>query len=141
MFNKVFTYNSYTYYKHHISQIYIFLAIPTHLKTYQILFQELITKSLFLWKTYIYNVKSPSYERKKLTILRFILMEGNITHIWLKTKRALHGESHLSAWWKGINLTNLCTRLDMLSLLLVAPIFPLQSWSHHGRIHNMILYH
>ena len=81
MSNKVSTYNSYTYYKHHISQIYIFLAIPTHLKTYQILFQELITKSLFLWKTYIYNVKSPSYERQKLSILRVILIECNITHI------------------------------------------------------------
>ena len=38
-------------------------TIPTHLKTYQTLFQELITKSSFLWKTYIYNVKSSSYER------------------------------------------------------------------------------
>ena len=56
-------------------------TIPTHLKTYQTLFQELITKSSFLWKTYIYNVKSLSYERKKLTILRVILIEGNITHI------------------------------------------------------------
>ena len=37
MSNKVYTYNSYTYYKHHIS---------THLKTYQTLFQEHITKAL-----------------------------------------------------------------------------------------------
>ena len=61
--------------------IYIFLTISTHLKTYQTLFQELINKSPFSWKTYIYNAKSPSYERQKLTILRVILMEGNITHI------------------------------------------------------------
>ena len=98
MSNKVSTCNSYTYYKHHISQnIYIFLTISTHLKTCQTLFQELITKSPFSWKTYIYNVKSPSYERQKLIILQVILMKGNITHIGLKTKRALHGESHLSA--------------------------------------------
>ena len=68
-------------------------------------------------------------------------MEGNITHIWLKTKRALYGESHLSAWWKGINSTNLCTQLYIFSLLPVAPIFPLQSWSYHRRTHNIILYH
>ena len=65
-------------------------------------------------------------------------MKGNITYIWLKTKRALHEESHLSVWWNGINLTNLCTRLDILSLFLIAPIFPLQSWSHHGMTHNII---
>ena len=146
MSNKVSTYNSYTYYKYYISQnIYIFLTISAHLKIYQILFQEFITKNPFSWKTYIYNVKNPSYEIQKLIILRVILMKGNITHIGLKTKRALHEESHLSAWWKGINLTNLCTRLDMLSLSLslspVAPIFPFQSWSHHGRTHNIILFH
>ena len=28
-------------------------------------------------------------------------MEGNITHTWLKTKRALHGENHLNAWLMG----------------------------------------
>ena len=141
MSNKASTYNSYTYYKQHISQkIYIFLTISTHFKTYQTLFQELITKIPFSWKTYIYNAKSPSHKRKKLIILKVILMEGNITHIWLKTKRALHGESHLSAWWKGINSTNLCTRLYILSLPLVALIFPFQSWSHHRRTHNIILY-
>ena len=48
---------------------------------------------------------------------------------------ALHGESHLSVWWKGINLTNLCIWLDILSLPPVAPIFPFQTWSHHERIH------
>ena len=44
--------------------IYIFLTISTHLKTYQTLFQELIAKSPFSWKIYIYNAKSPSYERQ-----------------------------------------------------------------------------
>ena len=106
MSNKVSTYNSYTYdITNTIShKIYIFLIISAHLKIYQILFQEFITKNPFSWKTYIYNVKSPSYERQKLIILQVILMKGNITHIWLKTKRVLHGESHLSAWWKGIKL-------------------------------------
>ena len=41
---------------------------------------------------------------------------------------------------KGINVTNLCTLLDIFSLLPVAPIFPLQSWSHHEITHNIILY-
>ena len=104
------------------------------------LFLELITKSPFSWKTYIYNANISSHERQKLIILKVILMEGNITHIWLKTKRALYGESHLSAWWKEIDLTNLCTRLYILSLPPVTPIFLLQSWSHHRRTHNIILY-
>ena len=38
--------------------IYIFLIISTHLKIYQTLFQELITKSLFLWKAKIYKIKN-----------------------------------------------------------------------------------
>ena len=33
--------------------------------------------------------------------LKALLMEDNITHTWLKTKRALHGGNHLSAWLKG----------------------------------------
>ena len=44
--------------------IYIFLTISTHLKIYQTLFQELITKSPFLWKTKTYKIKSPSYGRQ-----------------------------------------------------------------------------
>ena len=47
-------------------KIYIFLTISTH----QTLFQELITKSPFLWKTYIYNAKSPSYERCKVEFIQ-----------------------------------------------------------------------
>ena len=86
-------------------------------------------------------LKALSYERQKLIKSKVLLMGGNITHIWLKIKRVLHGESHLSVWWKRINLTNLCTRLDILSLPPVAPIFPLQSWSYHGRTHNIILYY
>ena len=31
----------------------------------------------------IYNTKSPFYEKQKFIILKVILMEGNITHIWL----------------------------------------------------------
>ena len=83
MSNKASTYNSYTYYKYHIPYttiyiyIYIFLTISTHLKTYQTLFQELIAKSLFSWKIYIYNAKRPSYERQNT---KSHFMEGNITH-------------------------------------------------------------
>ena len=44
--------------------IYIFLIISIHLKIYQTLFQELITKSPFLWKTKTYKIKSPSYGRQ-----------------------------------------------------------------------------
>ena len=38
-----------------------------------------------------------------------------------------------------MNLTNLCTRLDIFSLPPVAPIFPFQTWSHHERIHLTML--
>ena len=41
-------------------------------------------------------LKALSYERQKLIKSKALLMEGNIIHIWLKTKRVLHGESHLS---------------------------------------------
>ena len=44
--------------------IYIFLIISTHLKIYQTLFQELITKSPFLWKEKTYKIKSPSCGRQ-----------------------------------------------------------------------------
>ena len=41
-----------------------------------------------------------------------------------------------------MNLTNICTRLDIFSLPPVAPIFPFQTWSHHKRIHlTMLLKH
>ena len=141
MSKKVSTYNSFTFYTHNISQyIYIyFLPSPHILKHIKYSSKALLLKALSHGR-HIYNAKSPSYERQKLIILQVILMEGNITHIWLKTKRALHGENHLSAWWKGINSTNLCARLYIFSLPQVAPIFPLQSWSHHRRTHNIILY-
>ena len=57
MSNKVSTYNSYTYYKHHISQyiyIYIFLTISTHLKNISNTLPRTHYKSPFLWKIYIY---------------------------------------------------------------------------------------
>ena len=38
-----------------------------------------------------------------------------------------------------MNLTNLCTWLDIFSLPPVAPIFPFQTWSHHERIHLTML--
>ena len=93
---------------------YIFFTIFIHLKRYQTLFQEHITKAL--------------------------LMESNITHIWLITKRTLHGKHHFKCMIKGINLINLCTRLNIFSLPPVAPIFPHQLWSHHEMTHNIILY-
>ena len=33
--------------------------------------------------------------------LKALLINDNITHVWLKTKRVLHEENHLSAWLKG----------------------------------------
>ena len=140
MSNKVSTYNSYTYYKHHISQYIYFLPSLHILKRIKIFFQEHITKALFHGRHIFILLKALSYERQKLIKSKAFLMEDNITHIWLKTKRLLHGKSHLSVWWKGINLTNLCTRLNILSLPPVALIFPLQSWSRHRRTHNIILY-
>ena len=89
MSNKVSTCNSYTYYKHHISQyiyiyIYVFLTISTHLKNISNTLPITHYKNPFLWKIYIYNAKNPSYERQKLIKLKALLMEGNITHTWLK---------------------------------------------------------
>ena len=78
-------------------KIYIFLTISTHLKTYQTLFQELITKCHFLWKEYTYNAKSSSYERQKLIKLKALLMEDSITYTWLKNQKSITWENHLSA--------------------------------------------
>ena len=75
---------------------YIFLIIFIHLKRYQTLFQKNFTKAL-LMEDIIIMLKTPSFERHKLIILKVLLMECNITYIWLKTKRALYGENHLSA--------------------------------------------
>ena len=72
--NKVSTYNSYTYYKHNISQnIYILLTISTHLKTYQILFQEHITKPLSHGRHMNINTKAFLL---KGTNIKVILIEG-----------------------------------------------------------------
>ena len=40
---------------------------------------------------------------------------------------------------KRMNLSNLCTWLDIFSLTPVAPIFPFQTWSHQERIHLTML--
>ena len=66
MSNKVSTYNSHTYYKHHISQ---YINISYHLHTS---FKH-SSKNLLL--------KAISYERQKLIKSKALLMEGNITHI------------------------------------------------------------
>ena len=44
----------------------------------------------------IIMLKGPSYEMYKLIILKALLMEDNITHIWLNTNRLLYGENHLT---------------------------------------------
>ena len=86
MSKKVSTYNSYTYYKHNISQnIYIYIYIyflpsPHILKHIKYSSKDLLLKALSRGR-HIYNAKSPSYERQKLIILQVILMEGNISHI------------------------------------------------------------
>ena len=133
MSNKVSTYNSYTYYKHLISQyiyiyiyIYIFLTISTHLKIMSNTLPRTHYKSHFLWKIHIYNAKSPSYERQKLIELKALLMEGNITHTWLKNQKSITWEKSFKCMIKGTNLTNQCTWLDILSLPPVATIFPSQ---------------
>ena len=38
-----------------------------------------------------------------------------------------------------MNLTNICTRLDIFSFPPVAPIFHFQTWSHHEMIHLTML--
>ena len=51
--------------------------------------------------------------------LKALLMKDNITHVWLKTKRALHEENHLSAWLKGqTQPTNAHSWICSLSLQL-----------------------
>ena len=52
-------------------------------------------QSLSRGRCIIIMLKSP-YERHKLIILKALLIEDNITHIWLKTKRVLRGENYLS---------------------------------------------
>ena len=128
MSNKVSTYNSYTYYKYHISQyIYIFLTISIHLKNISNTLPRTHYKISFLWKIYIYNAKSLSYERQKLIKLKVLLTDDNITHTWLKNQKSITWEKSFKCTIKMINLTNLYTRLDIFSLPLVALIFPFQT--------------
>ena len=108
-------------------KIYIFLTISTHLKNISNTLPRTHYKSPFLWKIYIYNAKSPSYERKKLIKLKVLLMEGNITHTWLKNQKSITWRKSFKCAIKRMNLTNLCTRLDIFSLPPVAPIFPFQT--------------
>ena len=75
----------------------------------------------------IIMLRSPPYERRKLMILKALLMEGNITHILLKTKRVSLREISFKCMIMETDLTNLCTRLDIFSCPSIAPIFPLQS--------------
>ena len=106
MSNKVSTCNSYTYYKHHISQyiyiyIYVFLTISTHLKNISNTLPITYYKNPFLWKIYIYNAKSPSYERQKLIKLKVLLIEGNITHTWLKNQKSITWGKSFKCMMKG----------------------------------------
>ena len=120
MSNKVSTCNFYIYNKHHIS-------LYTYLKNISNTLPRTHYKSLFFWKIYIYNTKSPSYERQKLIKLIALLMEGNITHTWLKNQKSITWGKSFKCMIKRMNLTNLCTRLDILSLLPVTPIFPFRT--------------
>ena len=95
-----------------------------HLKNIPNTFPKTHYKSHFLWKIHIYNAKSPSYERQKLIKLKTLLIEDNIIHIWLKNQKSITWGKSFKCMIKGTNLTNRCTRLDILSLLPVATIFP-----------------
>ena len=77
-------------------KIYISYHLHTSWNISNTLSRTFYQKS-FSWKAYNYNAKNPSYERYKLIILKTLLMEGNITYIWLKIKKALHKEN-LSVW-------------------------------------------
>ena len=68
-------------------------------------------------------------------------MEGNITYILLKTKKALSWGISFKCMIMETNWTNQSTRLDIFSLPPIPSIFPLQSWSHHERTHNIIPHH
>ena len=83
-------------------KIYIPLTISTHLKN--------ILNTLP--RT---HYKSPYYERQ---------YHSYLTKNW---KRITWGKS-FKCMIKGTNLTNRCTRVDMLSLPPVAPIFPFRIW-------------
>ena len=54
-------------------------------------------------------------------------MEGNITHTLLKNQKSNTWGKSFKCMIKRMNLTNLCTRLDIFFLPPVAPIFPFQT--------------
>ena len=104
----------------------IFFIISIHPKRYQILFQEHVTKA-FSWKTYNYNAKKSCLWKAQTYDIKSLFMEGNITYILLKTKRASSWEISFKYMIMETNLTNLCTRLDIFSVPSILSIFPLQS--------------
>ena len=79
MSNNVSTNYSHTYYKHHISQ-YIHIPYHIHTHTYIYIYIKHYSKNLLL--------TALSYERQKLIKLKALLMEGNITHTWLKNQKS-----------------------------------------------------
>ena len=95
-------------------KIYMFLTISTHLKTYQTIFQEHITKTLF-------------HGKHTFIMIKALLMEDNITHTWLKNQKSITWGKSFKCTIKMMNLTNICTRLYIFSLPLVAPIFSFQT--------------
>ena len=121
----------------HIIPIYITNTISHNIYIYTFL------PSLHILK----HIKHPSKNlllktllmKDKNLLLKALLMEGNITHTWLKNQKSITWGKSFKCMIKRINLTNLCTQLDIFSLTPVASIFPLQSWSHHERTHFIML--
>ena len=110
-----------------------------------------IQKRLFLWKErtsttkalllegtkisyqnpslrrYNYFLQKSFSQKAQLLYIKALLMKGNIIHNFTTTKRALSRGNSFKCMIREASLTNPYTQLDILSLLLVAPIFSLQS--------------
>ena len=76
----IYTYFPYILQTPYLTKHIYFLSSSYILKDIKHSSKNMLQKP-FLWKSYIHNAKSPSYERQKFIILKALIMENNITHI------------------------------------------------------------
>ena len=65
--------------------------------------------------------------KAQIHLTKALLVKGNPIHSFTTTKRALSRGNSSKCIIKWTSLTSLYTQLDILSLPLAVPIFPLQS--------------
>ena len=80
IYKYIYTYFSCISQTPYLTKHIYFLPSPYILKDIKHSSKNMLQKP-FLWKSYIHNAKSPSYERQKFIILKALVMEDNITHI------------------------------------------------------------